>query len=118
MTPSSSETQPLLPSVPHSAVEPEIEASSTSTSASAPQEGSAIKAELKLIFSLLIDSIPVILSYTLQNSIQTISIVITGRLGPHELSVAAFSLMLAFVTGELQFFFTRQQSDPSSPSNQ
>ncbi|KAJ4476405.1 mate-domain-containing protein [Lentinula edodes] len=55
--------------------------------------------ELKLFFSLLVDSIPVILSYILQNSIQTISIVITGRLGPHELSVAAFSLMLAFVTG-------------------
>ncbi|KAJ3799579.1 MOP flippase, partial [Lentinula aff. detonsa] len=42
----------------------------------------------------------VILSYILQNSIQTISIVIIGRLGPHELSVAAFSLMLAFVTGD------------------
>ena len=41
----------------------------------------------------------VILSYILQNSIQTVSIVIVGRLGPHELSVAAFSLMLAFVTG-------------------
>ncbi|KAJ3876597.1 mate-domain-containing protein [Lentinula edodes] len=53
--------------------------------------------ELKLFFSLLNT---VILSYILQNSIQTISIVITGRLGPHELSVAAFSLMLAFVTGE------------------
>jgi hypothetical protein len=41
----------------------------------------------------------VILSYILQNSIQTVSIVVAGRLGPHELSVAAFSLMLAFVTG-------------------
>lgn len=42
---------------------------------------------------------PVILSYILQNSIQTVSIAVAGRLGPHELSVAAFSLMLAFVTG-------------------
>lgn len=41
----------------------------------------------------------VIFSYILQNSIQTVSIVIVGRLGPTELSVAAFSLMLAFVTG-------------------
>ena len=41
----------------------------------------------------------VILSYILQNSIQTVSIAVAGRLGPHELSVAAFSLMLAFVTG-------------------
>ncbi|KAG2075518.1 MATE efflux family protein [Suillus decipiens] len=53
----------------------------------------------RLLASLVIDSIPVILSYILQNSIQTVSIVITGRLGPEELSAAAFSLMLAYVTG-------------------
>jgi len=41
----------------------------------------------------------VILSYALQNSVQTVSILIVGRLGPDELSAAAFSLMLAFVTG-------------------
>jgi MATE family multidrug resistance protein len=35
----------------------------------------------------------------LQNSVQTISIAIVGRIGPDELSAAAFSLMLAFVTG-------------------
>jgi MATE family multidrug resistance protein len=52
------------------------------------------------VASLVIDSIPVILSYILQNSIQTVSIVITGRLGPEELSAAAFSMMLAYVTGE------------------
>jgi MATE family multidrug resistance protein len=51
------------------------------------------------IAALLKDSIPVIFSYILQNSIQTVSIVIVGRLGPTELSVAAFSLMLAFVSG-------------------
>ncbi|KAF8997839.1 MOP flippase [Cyathus striatus] len=43
--------------------------------------------------SLLVDSIPVILSYILQNSTQTVSILIAGRLGPDELSVAAFSLI-------------------------
>ena len=42
----------------------------------------------------------VVLSYILQNSIQTVSIVVVGRLGSHQLSVAAFSLMLAFVSGE------------------
>lgn len=42
----------------------------------------------------------VILSYILQNSIQTIAVLIVGRLGPDELSAAAFSYMLAFVTGE------------------
>jgi MATE family multidrug resistance protein len=41
----------------------------------------------------------VILSYVLQNSVQTTAIVVTGRLGPEELSAAAFSMMLAFVTG-------------------
>ncbi|EMD40035.1 hypothetical protein CERSUDRAFT_45456, partial [Gelatoporia subvermispora B] len=41
----------------------------------------------------------VILSYILQNSIQTVSVLVTGRLGPDELSVAAFSLMLAMVAG-------------------
>jgi len=51
------------------------------------------------IAALFKDSIPVIFSYILQNSIQTVSIIIVGRLGPTELSVAAFSLMLAFVTG-------------------
>jgi hypothetical protein len=44
-------------------------------------------------------NLSVIFSYILQNSIQTVSIVIVGRLGATELSVAAFSLMLAFVTG-------------------
>ncbi|TDL19594.1 MOP flippase [Rickenella mellea] len=55
--------------------------------------------DFKVFASLAVDSIPVILSYILQNSIQTASILITGWLGPDELSAAAFSLMLAFVTG-------------------
>ncbi|TCD64515.1 hypothetical protein EIP91_004011 [Steccherinum ochraceum] len=50
--------------------------------------------------ALFVDSIPVILSYVLQNSIQTVSILVVGRLGPNELSAAAFSLMFAMVTGE------------------
>lgn len=53
-----------------------------------------------LFLSLVRDSIPVILSYILQNSIQTVAILIAGRLSPEALSAAAFSLMLAFVTGE------------------
>ncbi|KAI0700316.1 MOP flippase [Cytidiella melzeri] len=48
-----------------------------------------------LLVSLLVDSIPVILTYVLQNSIQTVSILVVGRLGPDELSAAAFSLMFA-----------------------
>lgn len=54
---------------------------------------------LRLVGSLIVDSIPVTLSYILQNSTQTVSILVTGRLGPEELSAAAFSMMLAFVTG-------------------
>ncbi|KAJ7623576.1 MATE efflux family protein [Roridomyces roridus] len=53
-----------------------------------------------LFWSLLKASFPVIVSYILQNSIQTTSVLIAGRLGPDELSVSAFSLMLAFVTGD------------------
>lgn len=54
---------------------------------------------VRLVGSLIVDSIPVTLSYVLQNSTQTVSIIVTGRLGPEELSAAAFSMMLAFVTG-------------------
>ncbi|KAI0050778.1 MATE efflux family protein [Auriscalpium vulgare] len=48
------------------------------------------------ILALFKSSIPVIFSYILQNSIQTVAVLVVGRLGPDELSVAAFSLMLAF----------------------
>lgn len=78
---------------------------------------------VKLFITLFVDSVPgeaefqiffswstetlnllvttVILSYILQNSIQTVAILVAGRLGPDALSAAAFSYMLAFVTGEL-----------------
>lgn len=56
--------------------------------------------DFRLFCSLLVDSIPVILSYMLQNSIQAVSILIAARLGPNELSAASVALMLAFVTGE------------------
>lgn len=38
-------------------------------------------------------------AYALQNSIQTATVLITGRLGPDELSAAAFTMMLGTVTG-------------------
>jgi len=52
--------------------------------------------ELWLLFQT---TIPVMAAYTLQNSIQTATVVVTGRLGPDELSAAAFAMMLATVTG-------------------
>ncbi|KAL1971328.1 hypothetical protein VTN77DRAFT_280 [Rasamsonia byssochlamydoides] len=50
---------------------------------------------------LLKASIPVILAYTLQNSLQTISVLIVGRLSPENLAVAAFSYMFAMCTAWL-----------------
>lgn len=44
---------------------------------------------------LLKGSIPVILAYTLQNSLQTISVVIVGRSSPQDLATAAFAYMFA-----------------------
>jgi MATE family multidrug resistance protein len=46
-------------------------------------------------------SLPVILAYTLQNSLQTVSVLIVGRLSPEALAVAAFSYMFAMATGWL-----------------
>ena len=46
-------------------------------------------------------SVPVILAYTLQNSLQTVSILIVGRASPQDLSVAAFSYMFAMCSGWL-----------------
>ena len=103
--------------------------SSATTEVNFPQQAGAIRPDdpcFALFGSLLLDSIPgeslvpsdelnnfstprsVILSYILQNSIQTTSIIVAGRLGPDELSVAAFSLMLAFVTGEYQLALSTQ----------
>jgi len=56
--------------------------------------GSDTKGELKLVgheFWLLFKgSIPVIMAYSLQNSLQTISVLVVGRLGPEALAVSAF----------------------------
>lgn len=46
-------------------------------------------------------SVPVILAYMLQNSLQTISVLIAGRLSPESLAVAAFSYMFAMATAWL-----------------
>lgn len=50
---------------------------------------------------LLKASIPVILAYTLQNSLQTISVVIVGRGSPEDLATAAFAYMFAMCTAWL-----------------
>ncbi|KAM3075033.1 ethionine resistance protein [Clarireedia jacksonii] len=50
---------------------------------------------------LLRGSVPVILAYALQNSLQTISVLIVGRLSPEALATAAFSYMFAMSTAWL-----------------
>jgi MATE family multidrug resistance protein len=56
--------------------------------------GTNTKIEVKSIANefwiLFKGSVPVILAYTLQNSLQTISVLIVGRLGPEALAVSAF----------------------------
>ncbi|CAM1504784.1 Fc.00g023750.m01.CDS01 [Cosmosporella sp. VM-42] len=46
-------------------------------------------------------SVPVILAYMLQNSLQTVSILVVGRLSPEALATAAFSYMFAMATAWL-----------------
>ncbi|VBB75017.1 Putative transporter protein similar to C11D3.06 of Schizosaccharomyces pombe [Podospora comata] len=46
-------------------------------------------------------SLPVILAYILQNSLQTVSVLIVGRLSPEALATAAFSYMFAMATAWL-----------------
>jgi hypothetical protein len=62
---------------------------------------SRVRHSLVLVLTPFVNtnSISVIFSYVLQNSIQTVSVAIVSQLGSSQLSVAAFSLMLAFVTG-------------------
>jgi multidrug resistance protein, MATE family len=57
-----------------------------------------VLAEFLLLFK---GSIPVILAYTLQNSLQTISVLVVGRESPEHLAVAAFSYMFAMCTAWL-----------------
>lgn len=67
------------------------------------EDGGKQPTELILNESLLIlkGSIPVILAYALQNSLQTVSVVIVGRGSPKDLATAAFSYMFAMSTAWL-----------------
>ncbi|KAF2114660.1 mate-domain-containing protein [Lophiotrema nucula] len=63
--------------------------------------GSKFQLVLQEFWILLKGSVPVILAYTLQNSLQTISVLIVGRLSPEALATAAFSYMFAMATAWL-----------------
>ena len=56
---------------------------------------------LRELLLLLRGSIPVILAYALQNSLQTFSVLIVGRLSPEELATSALSYMFAMCSAWL-----------------
>jgi MATE family multidrug resistance protein len=64
-------------------------------------DSSPAKQWLSEFVLLLKGSVPVILAYTLQNSLQTFSVLIVGRLSPEALATAAFSYMFAMSTAWL-----------------
>ncbi|KAH8820879.1 mate-domain-containing protein [Xylogone sp. PMI_703] len=106
---SSNPTSALTPPDEHSALLPKpSDPSSTSASSTAigesyeyEEDGYRTKQWLSEFLLLLRGSIPVILAYTLQNSLQTISVLIVGRLSPEALATAAFSYMFAMSTAWL-----------------
>lgn len=56
---------------------------------------------LREFWILLRGSVPVILAYALQNSLQTVSVIIVGRLSPEALATAAFAYMFAMASAWL-----------------
>ncbi len=74
---------------------------------------SAIQKITDEFWILLKGAVPVILAYILQNSLQTFSVVIVGRLSPEALSVAAFCYMFAMATAWLigMGSFTRDRAE-------
>jgi MATE family multidrug resistance protein len=65
------------------------------------EDRSSYQAWLAEFLLLLKASVPVILAYTLQNSLQTVSVLVAGRLSPEALATAAFSYMFAMCTAWL-----------------
>lgn len=65
------------------------------------EDSTPIRQWLSEFLLLLRGSVPVILAYTLQNSLQTFSVLIVGRLSAEALATAAFSYMFAMSTAWL-----------------
>lgn len=93
---SSSETMATTPPLPS-----ETTALLRKPPGSASDEPSQIRQWVAEILLLAKAAVPVILAYTLQNSLQTISVLIVGRLSPEALATAAFSYMFAMATAWL-----------------
>ncbi|KAF2666825.1 MATE efflux family protein [Microthyrium microscopicum] len=81
-----------------------LQEESTSTLVEQDEDGNPIprsRVILQEFWILIRGSIPVILAYALQNSLQTVSVLVVGRLSPEALATAAFSYMFAMATGWL-----------------
>ncbi|KAI1597121.1 MatE family transporter [Pyrenophora tritici-repentis] len=89
------ERSPLLPDSNHE------EWSSGETYELDDEEASNFQLVLREFWILLKGSLPVVVAYALQNSLQTVSVLIVGRLSPEALATAAFSYMFAMATGWL-----------------
>lgn len=95
---SPSETSGLLPKSDNTESEPREEDADYTLDESDRPTSKKVLTEFKI---LLKGSIPVILAYTLQNSLQTISVVIVGRGSPQDLATAAFAYMFAMASAWL-----------------
>jgi MATE family multidrug resistance protein len=91
------ETSSLLPKP----ADPHLASSTSEGETYEIEDGSPAKQWLSEFLLLLRGSIPVIIAYTLQNSLQTLSVLIVGRLSPEALATAAFSYMFAMSTAWL-----------------
>lgn len=90
-----------MPSLPEENT-PLLQRRSSSNSAlSRTREKTTVGEWLAEIMILLRSSVPIILAYALQNSLQTTSVIIAGRLSPEALATAAFSYMFAMATAWL-----------------
>lgn len=88
---------------PRRAPDPELGATETTSLLPRPPtpQQSEYAAWLGEAWFLTKASVPVILAYMLQNSLQTVSVLIVGRLSPEALSAAAFAYMFAMATAWL-----------------
>ena len=110
-TPEADETTSLLPAKPSSPKDPSPsskqhngdppDADSPAALSFPPEPPPSFGRVLREMRLLLVSAIPLMLAYTLQNSLQTVSVLIVGRLSPAALAIAAFSYMFATATGWL-----------------
>lgn len=77
---------------------PESERSPLLSRPQQPRRQNSWSAEMWLLAKI---SAPVVFSYILQNSLQSVSVLIVGRLSPEALATAAFSYMFAMSTAWL-----------------